>query len=341
MGHKNIMGEAMDNQAGGLMDVAGQPEAQSPDIRIIPGQWFVGMLLFSAPLVFGLTMATGLTIQSGNLGCLAMVVSMALLALVRYALRDTRTGPLAPIKDFSEYCLLFMAFSLLGVIASYPIAAASFGFHDASLARMDAMIGFDWMSWYAFVARSPLLQQLGTIAYLTIYLSPAILLGYMAWQGQRAAARQFLLTFWLAACISLLLFPLFVAKGPLAILWSGPIPYMPVSALYQSEMIPALRGQLLTDIDMGALRGLVCAPSFHTVCGALYIGAAWPIARLRWPLIAMNGAMLLATPVEGNHYLTDMLLGLAVALIATAIARWIVRLWANPTPNGKLLGALQ
>lgn len=295
------------------------------DEPLIPGLWFAGLLAFSAILVFGLARVNGLTIRTANYPFAAIAATMTLLVLLRYGLRAKQVTSMRRLKDFSEYCFLFMGFSLLGVIASYPIAAESSGFRDLILVRSDALLHFDWVGWYALVARHPVLQQLGTMAYLTIYLSPAILLGHMAWSHNQTAARQFLLAFWLAAFITLLLFPLFVAKGPLAVLWNGPIPYMPVSALYQSEMIPALRGHGLTDVDTAALRGLVCAPSFHTVCGTLYIAAAWPIARLRWPLLGLNGAMLLATPVEGNHYLTDMLMGLAVALIATAITRTLIR----------------
>lgn len=336
----------MDNRTG---EFATARALDSPCLPEIPGMWFVGILAVSITLVFGLMRAEGLTIQMASPAFVALASTMTILAAVRYGLKAAQTTTTIRLKDFSEYFLLFMAFCLLGVIASYPVAAASSGFSDRALARIDGLMHFDWVRWYAFVARSPALQHLGTIAYLTIYLSPAILLGYMAWQRQRAAARQFLLTFWLAAFITLLIFPLLPANGPLAVLWSGPIPYMPTSALYQSQIIPALRAHVFREIDLGALGGLVGAPSFHTVCGTLYIVAAWPIRRLRWPLLAINGAMLLATPVEGNHYLADMLLGLTVALIATAITRIVIRklahassdpVFLHPARNGELADGL-
>lgn len=40
--------------------------------------------------------------------------------------------------------------------------------------------------------------------------------------------------------------------------------------------------------------------------------------RLRWPVLALNTAMLLSTPVEGTHYLIDILLGTIVAMAAIA-----------------------
>ena len=145
--------------------------------------------------------------------------------------------------------------------------------------------------------------------------------------GRRAEARLFIAAFWLAAILALLAFELVPAVGPLAFLYHRHIGYMPASALYQAELIPLLRHHAVHEIDMGALHGLVCAPSFHTTSAVLYIWAAWPIRRLRWPVALTNVAMLLATPVEGTHYFADMIAGAAVALLAltamTCAARWL------------------
>jgi len=316
-------------------------ERHYPDyLPLIPGSWIVTILGGSILLVFGLMVLNGIVIRYDSYAFAALASAMAVLGACRYHARRMETLGKTRLRDFSESVLLFMAFSLLGVVSTYPIAALSSGFVDGALARGDALMLFDWNSWYAFVIAHPVLRIGGTLAYSTIYLSPAILLGYMAWNGQRAAARQFILSFWLAATITLLLFPLFPAKGPLAVFWTGDIPYMPITALYQSEMIPELRTGLLTQIDLGALRGLVCAPSFHTVSAVLYIAAAWPIAQLRWPLTIMNGAMLLSTPVEGNHYLTDMLLGLTVALFALTLLKRAMRMMRGSAAKPALVAAI-
>jgi hypothetical protein len=295
-------------------------------LPIIPASWFVATLTFSIVLVAGMMIHRGLVITLASPALVAITGAMATLAALRYTMADRTTPGQKRLRDFSEYCLLFMVVTLTGVIASYPVAAVSSGFSDASLTRIDQLMHFDWNGWYAYVAERPTLQHVGVIAYATIYLSPAILLGYMAWTNQKAAARQFLFSFWLAAAITLLLFPLFPAKGPLAYQWTGAIPYMPTSALYQSEMIPELRANLLTAIDMGALRGLVCAPSFHTVSAVLYIAAAWSLPRLRWIVLPINFAMILSIPVEGNHYLADMLIGATVAISAIFIVKACMRL---------------
>jgi hypothetical protein len=53
----------------------------------------------------------------------------------------------------------------------------------------------------------------------------------------------------------------------------------------------------------------------------VFIAAAWPVARLRWFIMPINATMLLATPVEGTHYLADMIAGALVAGAAILIVR--------------------
>lgn len=296
---------------------------------LIPGAWLVSGLAASVLVVAAMMVHAGLVIAPRSPGFVA--VSLILLALVAArAWTGTRDSLLhRQVRDFSEDALLFCLICLLGVVASYPVAAGSSGFVDPTLEHVDRLLHFNWLFWYREVSDYPSLQHAGAAAYAGIFVSPFVILGYLAWEQRRLEARLFLLTFWVAAVLTLVLFWRFPAQGPLAFLWHGAIPYMPTSALYQEQLIPALRLHQMTDIDIGSLRGLVCAPSFHTVSAVLYMVAAWPIARLRWPLVALNGVMLLATPIEGTHYLADMIAGLFVAIFAVVAVRTAVQLWLS------------
>ena len=119
--------------------------------------------------------------------------------------------------------------------------------------------------------------------------------------------------------LTLVMFWFMPAIGPLGYLWQGPVPYMPASELWQPQLFPVLRDHAMRDVDLGHLVGLVSAPSFHTAAALLYIACAWPMARLRWPVVGVNVAMLLSTPVEGTHYLADMLIGALVAGLSWGI----------------------
>lgn len=271
--------------------------------------------------------------------------SCALILIARLSIHAARSQVGCIVRDGLDHFGLFAAICLIGALASYPIAVETHGFDDAGLERLDRMLRFDWTAWYAVVAAHPTLQIGERIAYQSIFVTPAILLGYFTVTRRRAEARLLIASFWFAALITLALFPLTPAQGPLATLWRHPIPYMPESGLYQANLIPLLRHHQIRDVSLDSLHGLVCAPSFHTVSAVLYIVAAWPIRSLRWPLLVLNLAMLLATPVEGTHYLTDMIIGAIVAGVASVAVRrgllGVVRArgaQANGDPFGRIYG---
>jgi len=329
-------------RAGRARGIAAPQVPAAAAINLIPGQWLIAGLALSATVLLLLMWRQHVRILFSPLATGLYVIVAGLVALLHLRRRDGGHSYPA-LREFAGHFVVFIAISLMAVIASYPAAAASTGYVDPKLERIDQALHFDWVSWYRTVSAHPALQLCGRVAYFSIYATPAVLLGYLAYRGRRSEARLFLINFWIAAILTLLLFPWIAAKGPLAMLWHGPIPYMPTSALYQSQMIPALRMHVLTQIDLGALRGLVCAPSFHTTAAVIFGFTAWPIRVLRWPLLAVNAAMLLSTPVEGTHYLADMLGGALVALasilLTLRVARRMQARQAGPAAAPELFGA--
>ena len=311
----------------------------------LPGRWLVTAVGASLLVVLALMNHAQLELDPRNLidQLFVLVAVPGIIARVALSRPQTRVQRIA--RDAIDHVGLFSLICLVGALASYPLAANTQGFEDFALERTDRLLRFNWISWYDFVAAHPWLQLTESIAYQTIFVTPAILLGYYAYTGRRAEARLFIASFWLAAVATLILFPLTPAEGPLAYLWHGRIPYMPQSALYQAQVIPLLRHHEVHSVAVTSIHGLVCAPSFHTVSAVLYIIAAWQIPKLRWPLLALNAAMLLATPVEGTHYLTDMIVGALVAIAASiAVRRGLLSLLEElqqPVPFDPLRVALR
>lgn len=299
----------------------------------LPLSWIVALLAISTLCVAMMMAWAGLTINFLKPSNLAPVFLLVTLAIIRKTTYNSNVKRYQIIGDFAEYFALFAFISLLGATATYPAAAATRGFVDPLLHRMDEFLHFNWLFWYQLVVEYPLLQSLGRLSYASIYLSPAILLATFAISGERARAQFFILSFWLAAVITMLLFLALPAVGPLAYLWQGPPPYLPTSALYQAQLLPLLRDGMFNEVDLGALQGLVCAPSFHTTIAIIYIYMAWQNRYIRWPLLAINVAMLLSTPIEGTHYLTDMIGGVAVALFALATVTYLRNLFTSNYQN--------
>lgn len=302
----------------------------APTRRDATATWLTFALCLSPAALLLLMVHNRLFVAVDSQGFFSFAAIAAVLGVVRWRTGIARSGWRLRLRDFSEAALALIAIAAMGAVGSYETAADTSGFSDAALAHSDRLLHFDWLAVYTMVVEHPLLQHLGAAAYGSIYLSPVLVLGWLAWHGERARAHRFLLTFWIAATLTLALFPLLPARGALQFLWHGPIRYMPTSGLYQGEIIPALRLHTIHAIDLGAVRGLVCAPSFHTACAVMFIAAAWPFPALRRLVLPINLAMLAATPVEGTHYLTDMIMGAAVAFVAILSTRWLAALGPMP-----------
>jgi hypothetical protein len=294
-----------------------------PEAPWLSGRWLCLIIAASAILDAALLRLASLRIEAtpAVLGFSGWAVAAVAAC---YCLRTPASPWERFTRDLIEGLSLFALISLLGAIASYPLAAGQHALVDPELERIDLTLHFHWLSWYEWVAGRPWLQLPERAAYLSIFATPAVLIGYFAWTGRRAENRLFVVTFWLAVVITLSLFPLLPAAGPFATLWHGSAPYMPVSALYQDQMIMALRHHAVQEIDVGKLHGLVCAPSFHAASAVIYMATAFRLNGLRWPLVTLNATMLLATPIEGTHYLTDLLAGATVGGMALWIAPLLV-----------------
>ncbi len=253
------------------------------------------------------------------------VAGAAALWLVGWIVSRRWNGPPGATSAFVEYAGLLAFVSLLGIVASYPVACLSRHFCDADLARIDEALRFNWVAWYEVVAAHRPLQVIERAFYDSVFVTPLVIAAYFACSGQRSRAHLFIASYWLAAIATLVLFALFPAKGPLAMSWQGAIPYAPDSALKQATIIEALKQHKLHEVRLDALHGLVSVPSFHTTAAILYLIAAWPVERLRWPVLFVNIIMLASIPVEGTHYLTDMIVGAVVAIFAQGIVSLLLR----------------
>jgi hypothetical protein len=268
-----------------------------------------------------LLLAAGLAVETG--GSLLPVVP-ALLALVLARLSTARDRIGMSLFDCCELILIFILMSAAGALASYAIAVQTTGFVDLLLARADARLGFDWVALYRWWTAHPLLAGIGRSAYATIAFSPIAILAGAVLLGRIDRARKFLIAFACALVVALLLFRFFPGRATFAHYLGGHGPYVPAIGLQHVMQIEALRAGATHSVSLATLTGLIAFPSFHTSAAILMIWAAWPLAWLRLPVLAVNGAMLAATPVEGAHYLIDIIGGGALALFAIAMTERLV-----------------
>jgi membrane-associated phospholipid phosphatase len=67
--------------------------------------------------------------------------------------------------------------------------------------------------------------------------------------------------------------------------------------------------------------GLIAFPSFHCTAALLFVWSTWTIGWLRVPMMAVCLALLIATPIFGGHYISDMIAGAVVMVVSVRITQ--------------------
>lgn len=225
--------------------------------------------------------------------------------------------------ETTELIGLTSLFCLLTCFGTYAVAATTTGLADPALARADAALGFDWPSLYQIIAASHWLSIAGKAAYAMIFTLPVIVLLSLGLTGHARAGRRFALAFGIALTVSLVLFALFPAGGPIGYFAVDTRAMPTLTTDEQRQIILALRSNGHRFIDLDDLHGLVSFPSVHAASAVLFAWGCRPLKALFWPMASLNAAMLLATPIEGNHYLVDVLAGIVIASGSIALSGWL------------------
>jgi hypothetical protein len=176
--------------------------------------------------------------------------------------------------------------------------------------------------------------------YLSLTLQMTTVVLCLAFSGRLVWLRVYTLAFIFAALASIAVSVVLPAAGA----W----PYYAPTAAESPNVMPAVStswpvfyglrdGTLRALMAVGA-EGIITFPSLHAALAVIVIAALWPVAVLRWVILALNGAMLIATPIDGSHYFIDVLAGVALAppslLAARAIAAGAARMPTTPVQVG-------
>ena len=67
--------------------------------------------------------------------------------------------------------------------------------------------------------------------------------------------------------------------------------------------------------------GLISIPSYHAAAALMFAWAAWPLRGWKWLFLALNTGVAASATVVGNHYLVDIVAGVAVGAASIVLAR--------------------
>jgi hypothetical protein len=221
-----------------------------------------------------------------------------------------------------------LALSILTSL-SYIVTAAGFPLQDSRLLAADRALGFDFHAILLAVNDRIWLIQILAYGYNAIAWQIWLIVVGLPLLGHYQRAAEYLSAFMLAlavtCCITMIVpaIGVYQAMGSVA----SDFPNINPQSYYDTlTEIPALRTGALRTLDLGHFLGVVTFPSFHAATAILYGWALWPVRWARPFYLALNGTMLVATPICGGHYLVDVLAGVTVAIGCICAARYGAKL---------------
>jgi PAP2 superfamily len=275
-------------------------------------------------LLSDFTFATG--------SALKVVAIVSLLLTVGWFYRVKR-----PMQNFEVMCAetaLLLAFSTAGAVLSYLVTSFNLPLIDPYLVKSDALFGFDWLSYAGYVHQRPWLSLTSTIVYVTTISQVALCVIALGLSGRVSRGRQLGAAVIFSGLICVLTAGVLPSAGALGYLRPGADFFAgsaPIVDLEYKQVFFDLRSGAERFISLDNLHGLVAFPSYHGTLSALVVISLWAFRFWRWPALALNFCVILATPVDGGHHMTDALAGVAVALIAWQLAAAFMRR-VPPTP---------
>jgi membrane-associated phospholipid phosphatase len=206
---------------------------------------------------------------------------------------------------------------------TYVAAATNLPLRDAELLALDRSLGLDWAAFAAFVNEHPVLSAWLDYGYGMIRW-PLFAIPVVLTAARRYGRLQdFTLAFALALMATTVVSALVPAVGvyqQIGLDPSGLEHLNPQAYLDQVRDLAPVREGALRHLDLFGLAGIVTFPSFHAASAVLYGWALWPVRWMRPIALIANAAMLASTPIDGGHYFSDLLAGVAVAVVSIVVA---------------------
>ena len=212
---------------------------------------------------------------------------------------------------------LLIVFSAASAALSYLVVSTGAPLTDASLAAADRALHFDWLATHAWLSAHPGLRAVLRLAYFSGLPQIALIVLFLGFSGRGVQLEGFIASFIGVTLFSIALSAFIPAAGPWA--YYGLAPHL-VDASAMSHFEP-LRAGSLRHIDLSRMQGLISIPSMHTAIAILVAYAMRSAGTWTWVFAALNLAMIVATPIEGGHYLIDVPAGAALAVVLIGLQR--------------------
>ena len=228
------------------------------------------------------------------------------------------------LQCFIESVFVSVVLGVSLACLSYVGAAADLPLRDGDMIWIDQHLGFDWPGVMSSLDHSSRLLDVfnGAYATFTAQLVGAALALVIA--GKVRDLDRFFIIF---ACASITAEALSVLVPTLGPIWAladnARFTNLPTLGRTTAEIVLALRDKTLSTIDFEAVNGIISFPSMHAAVAIIVPYALRWNSWIFWPIAALDAVMLASAVPSGNHYLADVVAGVAVAILAIACGKVI------------------
>jgi membrane-associated phospholipid phosphatase len=207
---------------------------------------------------------------------------------------------------------------------SYIGAMADLPLRDREIIWMDRQLGFDWLQVMREFDRWPGVLNLIDWAYATFTSQLIATVLVLVIAKRTRDLDRFFVTFACAAVIAEIASVLVPTLGPVTVLAANAdFANLPTPGRATGDIVLALRHGTLKVIDFAALDGIICFPSLHAAVAIIVPFTLRWNKLLFWPILLLDLVMLVSAVPSGNHYLSDVLAGIAIAALAVACGQCI------------------
>jgi hypothetical protein len=236
-----------------------------------------------------------------------------------------------PDRRISATCTSFaflLAFSPSCAVLSYLLSTVAGPRIDDLLASIDLQMGFHWVALMTLAAQHTTATALLRLCYVSVMPQIMLLVFWLGWSGRSSHLYGLCMAIAIGAIACVFVWALFPSFGAFSVFELPPTVAtklgLALDGNYGRDLIALLRNGpgFITPLE---LRGIVGFPSFHTVQALVIMWYARKLPAARWIAIALNLAVLIATPIQGGHHLVDLLGGAGVAAGAIYFADGAVR----------------
>lgn len=226
------------------------------------------------------------------------------------------------------------------LIASYMAASVALPLMDDTLVRADEALGFDWRAFISFIDAHDLLARTLANAYSSFAIQLLAIPFVLAAAGRYARVYVMILAYGLIVYLACAVSIWFPALGTYVVYGVAQDNLQNINAHYGFAFLAdfnAVREQPAFVLTVQNASGIITFPSVHAAGAFLCAWAAWDLKAIRYPLAAWNALMATSAVSHANHYLVDVVAGVAIAALAIILVEKILshmqrKAWLTPSP---------